>query len=168
MLWEVDVMWVLCVIKPAVKQCCKCITKSFYGSVLQLPLIELLTKVIDLHLNKLQSDTHRRPAQELFVFEIEPSLPVHGQHPQQRSSAAVTSWHVTDQKVPAVMAQAGLPRRCRGPVPFHCSGDELFCSPSQTWKISPFILLFKTFSVLWRRVCWYFRNEKTTASWSCN
>ena len=58
--------------------------------------VELLTKVIDLHLNKLQSDTHKRPAQELFVFETDPSLSVHGQHSQQRSSATVTSWHVTD------------------------------------------------------------------------
>lgn len=33
--------------------------------------VELLTKVIDLILNKLQSDTHRRPAQELFVFETD-------------------------------------------------------------------------------------------------
>lgn len=71
--------------------------------------VELLTEVIDLHLNKLQSATCRRPAQELFVLETDPSLSVHGQHSQQRSSTAVTSWHVTDRRVPAIMA-AGLPR----------------------------------------------------------
>lgn len=58
--------------------------------------VELLNEVIDLHVNKLQSDTHRRPAQELFVFKIDPSLSVYGQNSQQRSSVAVTSWHVTD------------------------------------------------------------------------
>jgi len=58
--------------------------------------VELLTKVIDLHLNKLQPDTQRRSAQELFVFETDPSLSVHSQRSQHMSCAAVTSWHVTD------------------------------------------------------------------------
>lgn len=40
--------------------------KPSYGSVLQMPLRQSCqTTVIDLQLNKLQSGTHRRPAQEL-------------------------------------------------------------------------------------------------------
>lgn len=89
-------------------------------------------------------------------------LYVHGQHSQHKSAAAAPSQPVTDWQVPVMMSQAELPRHCNSIISSHRSGTKSFCSPRQTWKISPSfniknissfveegLLIFQKFEVNW-------------------